>query len=87
MNEEKCYGWFSDYMQEAKLINPKCIDMYAEPKKFLPPYNYWWQDGKKVLVTEVTNSEIRKPHLIANKSVFLGKLDKFCCISDVLLNE
>ena len=87
MNEENYYGWFSYQIQEIKIKNPKCFDMFTEPTKFVPPYNYWWQDGKKVLVTEVTNSEIIKPHLKANKSVCIGKLDRFCCLSDILLNE
>jgi hypothetical protein len=46
-----------------------------------PPYTYWLQGNKKVLVTDVTlTPEVMKRHS-ENGAIFLGKLDKFCCRS------
>jgi len=79
------YGWFSEEIQSKRVENPlehkirTGISFSTSIKS--PPYTYWIQDGKKVLVTDITNTpDVMKRHTESN-AVFLGKIDEFYCRS------
>ena len=79
------YGWFSEQVQSRRLYRPsehKLQRNNSNPVSITsPPYTYWLQGKKKVLVTDVTlTTESMQRHKESN-AVFLGKLDKFCCRS------
>ncbi len=42
-----------------------------------PPYNYWLQGDKKVLVPEITHTSIATPRQVANGDIYLGRVDKY----------
>ena len=79
------YGWFSEDVQMLRSIKPVEYKLRRDGSKTMtiksPPYTYWLQGNKKVLVTDVTlTPEVMKRHS-ENGAIFLGKLDKFCCRS------
>lgn len=79
------YGWFSEVIQSRRVYNPSEHILGRGTSNSVsitsPPYTYWLQGKKKVLVTDVTlTNEAMKRHTESN-SIFLGKLDKFCCRS------
>jgi hypothetical protein len=84
-DEIQYYGWFSVELQALRVGNPTDHKLRMNNGKIKtltsPPYTYWFQGDKKVLVTDITNTdEVIKRHKTTN-SIFLGKLDKFCCRS------
>lgn len=79
------YGWFSPEIQSRRLEKPAQhklrpgISTSTSIKS--PPYTYWLQGDKKIMVTDVTlTPEAMKRHIESN-AVFLGKLDKLYCRS------
>jgi hypothetical protein len=79
------YGWFSEVIQSRRLYRPSEHTLRRNTSNSVlitsPPYTYWLQGKKKVLVTDVTlTTESMQRHKESN-AVFLGKLDKFCCRS------
>lgn len=79
------YGWFSEDVQMLRSVKPVEHKLRGDGSKTMtiksPPYTYWLQGNKKVLVTDVTlTPEVMKRHS-ENGAMFLGKLDKFCCRS------
>ena len=79
------YGWFSEEVQMSRTSKPIDYKLRRNGLKTMtiksPPYTYWFQGNKKVLVTDVTlTSEEMKRHSESG-AIFLGKLDKFCCRS------
>jgi hypothetical protein len=79
------YGWFSEVIQSRRIYNPSRHTLgrgTSNPVSLTsPPYTYWLQGKKKVLVTDVTLTNIVMKRHKESNSVFLGKLDKFCCRS------
>ena len=79
------YGWFSEDVQILRSVKPVEYKLRRDGSKTMtiksPPYTYWLQGNKKVLVTDVTlTPEVMKRHSECG-AIFLGKLDKFCCRS------
>ena len=79
------YGWFSEEVQMSRSVKQVEYKLRRDGLKTMtiksPPYTYWLQGNKKVLVTDVTlTPEVMKRHS-ENGSIFLGKLDEFCCRS------
>jgi hypothetical protein len=79
------YGWFSKEVQMSRTSKPIDYKLRRDGLKTMtiksPPYTYWFQGNKKVLVTDVTlTSEEMKRHSESG-AIFLGKLDKFYCRS------
>jgi hypothetical protein len=78
------YGWYSEEVQASRIANQTQHNIKINNSKRIiksPPYTYWLQGDKKVLVTDVTNTqEIMERH-IKNNAIFLGKLHAFCCRS------
>ena len=86
-HEVQYYGWFSEEVQASRIVNKKehkirMKNVNTNRKTIKsPPYTYWTQGEKKVLVTDVTlTDEVMTRHKATN-AIFLGKLDKFCCVS------
>ena len=79
------YGWFSEVIQSKRVYNPSEHTLRrgtSNPETITsPPYTYWLQGKKKVLVTDVTLTNIVMKRHKESNAVFLGKLDKFCCRS------
>jgi hypothetical protein len=79
------YGWFSEAIQSKRVYNPSEHTLRrgtSNPETITsPPYTYWLQGKKKVLVTDVTLTNIVMKRHKESNAVFLGKLDKFCCRS------
>jgi len=80
------FGWFSEAQQQLRvshptkhLLNGKIIQS--------PPYTYWTQGDRKVLVTEVTHSSLPTPRQIKNGDIYLGQIDKYCGRSYTRLPE
>lgn len=88
-SEVEYYGWFSPEIQSRRLEKPAQhklrpgISTTTSTSISIksPPYTYWLQGDKKIMVTDVTlTTEAMKRHTESN-AVFLGKLDKFYCCS------
>jgi hypothetical protein len=81
------YGWYSEELQTSRIENQIShrlrgfTGITTSRTIKSPPYTYWFQGKNKVLVTDVTNTaEVMQRHKETG-SIFLGKLDKFCCRS------
>ena len=86
-DEIQYYGWFSEEVQASRMGNQTHHKIRTnntnDNRKTIksPPYTYWLQGKKKILVTDVTlTDEVMTRHKETN-AIFLGKLDKFCCRS------
>jgi hypothetical protein len=96
-DEIRYYGWFSEEVQASRMGNQTehkirmniananaNTNANANANRTTiksPPYTYWLQGKKKILVTDVTlTDEVMTRHKETN-AIFLGKLDKFCCRS------
>ncbi len=80
------FGWYSPALQQLRISNPT-YHKYKGQTFSSPPYTYWYKDGKKILVTEITETSDPTPRQIKNNDIYLGPLDKYCCRSYVLLKE
>ena len=80
------FGWYSPALQQLRLSHP--TEHQYNGKIFISPaYTYWYKDGKKILVTEVTMTSIPTHRQKKNGDLYLGPLDKYCCRSYVRLSE
>jgi hypothetical protein len=80
------FGWFSEAQQQLRVSNPK---EHAFQGKIMtsPPYTYWIQGDRKVLVTEITHTSIPTPRQIKNGDIYLGQVDKYWGRSYTRLGE
>ena len=70
------FGWYSPALQQLRLSYPTSHDFNG--KLIMgPPYTYWYQGDKKVLVTEITLTSIPTPRQIKNGDICIGLLDKY----------
>lgn len=72
------YGWYSEAVQCLRICNPT-EHLYKRKgiKLSSPPYSYWKQGDKLVLVTEITNDAFPTPRQVKNRDIFLGPLDSY----------
>lgn len=72
------YGWYSDAVQCLRICNPT-EHPYKNKGIALPspPYTYWKQGDKLVLVTEITNDAFPTPRQVKNGDIFLGPIDSY----------
>jgi hypothetical protein len=72
------YGWYSEAVQCLRICNPT-QHLYKNKGIILtsPPYTYWKQNDKLVLVTEITNTAFPTPRQVKNGDIFLGPLDSY----------
>ena len=83
---ELYFGWFSQAQQQMRVSEP--IEHKFNGRVIIsPPYCYWTQGDRKVLVTEITHSGIPTPRQVKNGDIYLGQVDKYCCRSYTRLAE
>lgn len=72
------YGWYSEAVQCLRKCNPT-EHQYKNKGMTLtaPPYTYWKQGDKLVLVTEITNNAFPTPRQVKNGDIFLGPVDTY----------
>ena len=80
-NQEKrvYYGWYCPAIQQLRLDNPT---YHASPSRQIiesPPYSFYLTpDGRKVLVTEITESKTPSERQLKNGDIFLGEVATYC---------
>jgi hypothetical protein len=70
------FGWYSEAAQQLR-ISHQTEHRHNGKNIKSPPYCYWLQGGKKVLVTEVSHTSIPTPRQKANGDICIGQLDKY----------
>ena len=70
------FGWFSPAQQQLRVSHPT-EHIHRGKIMTSPPYTYWTQGDRKVLVTEITHSNIPTPRQVKNGDIYLGQLDKY----------
>jgi len=70
------HGWYSEAAQQLRVSYPS-RHKYNRQIMESPPYCYWMQGDRKVLVTEVTHTSIPTPRQVANGDIYLGRIDKY----------
>jgi hypothetical protein len=83
---ELYFGWFSPAQQQMRVSYPTEHKFNGRTIKS-PPYCYWTQGDRKVLVTEITHTGIPTPRQVKNGDIYLGQVDKYCCRSYTRLAE
>ena len=72
------YGWYSEAVQCLRICNPTEHPYKNKGIKLTsPPYTYWKQGEKLVLVTEITNTAFPTPRQVKNGDIFLGPIDSY----------
>ena len=86
-NQEKrvYYGWYCPAIQQLRLDNPtyhaSLRTRTCGQRQVIesPPYSlYLTPDGRKVLVTEITESNTPSERQIKNGDIFLGEVATYC---------
>ena len=70
------FGWYSEALQQLRVAYPS-EHLYNGKIITRPPYCYWIQRDKKVLVTEVTHTSIPSPRQVKNGDICIGPVDKY----------
>ncbi len=70
------FGWYSQASQQLRISNPT-THLHNGKIIMSPPYMYWTQGYRKVLVTEVTHSSIPTPRQVKNGDIYLGQVDHY----------
>ena len=79
------FGWYSEALQQLR-VSHQTEHKHNGKLYPSPPYTYWYQNNKKILVTEITMTSIPTPRQIKNGDIYLGPLDKYYGRSYVRLN-
>lgn len=78
------FGWYSEAAQQLRVAYP--IQHKFNGKLVTsPPYCYWLQGDKKILVTEVTHTSIPTPRQVENGTICVGQVDKYFKRSEIRL--
>ena len=80
------HGWFSTAQQQLRVSHPT-EHQFGGKIITSPPYTYWIQGDRKVLVTEVTHTSIPTARQVKNGDIYLGKVDKYWGRSYTQLGE
>jgi len=70
------FGWYSEAAQQLRIAYPSQHKFNGKVMTS-PPYCYWSQGDKKVIVTEVTHTSIPTPRQVKNGDICIGQLDKY----------
>lgn len=70
------YGWFSEEQQRHRVLYPT-KHMFKGKTIISPPYTYYLQGNKKVLVTEITHSPEPTQQQIKNGDICIGLVDNY----------
>lgn len=78
------FGWYSEAAQQLRVAYPS---QHTSNGKIIksPPYCYWLQGDKKILVTEVTHTSIPTQRQVANGTICVGQVDKYFKRSEIRL--
>ena len=82
-NQEKrvYYGWYCPAIQQLRLDNPTYHASLRNRAIAIesPPYSFYLTpDGRKVLVTEITESKTPSERQVKNGDIFLGEVATYC---------
>ena len=70
------FGWYSEAAQALRVSNQ--TDHYYNGRLIKsPPYCYWIQGDKKILVTEITHTSVPTPRQVKNGDICVGQVDKY----------
>ena len=70
------FGWFSPAQQSMRVSHPS-THRFNGTIITSPPYCYWSQGDKKVIVTEITHSSLPTARQVKNGDIYLGQVDKY----------
>jgi hypothetical protein len=70
------YGWFSQAQQQLRVLYPT-KHLFNGMVIQSPPYTYYLQGDKKVLVTEITHSSVPTYRQIRNGDICIGQVDGY----------
>ena len=80
------HGWYSPALQQLRLSNPT-YHSFKGNIMMGPPYTYWYQGKKRVLVTEITHTSVPTARQVKNGDIYVGQIDKYCCRSYMRFRE
>lgn len=75
------YGWYCPAIQQLRLDNPTYHAHASLRTRIIesPPYSFYLTpDGRKVLVTEITESKTPSERQVKNGDIFLGEIATYC---------
>ena len=75
------YGWYCPAIQQLRLDNPTYHASLRNRAIAIesPPYSFYLTpDGRKVLVTEITESKTPSQRQVKNGDIFLGEVATYC---------
>jgi hypothetical protein len=70
------YGWYSEALQRLRVLHPT-EHLFKGSQIFGPPYMYYSQGDRKVLVTEVSHTWIPTPRQVKNGDICVGRVDAY----------
>lgn len=70
------YGWYSEALQRLRVLHPT-EHIFKGSQIFGPPYMYYSQGNRKVLVTEVSHTRIPTPRQVKNGDICVGRVDMY----------
>ena len=70
------YGWYSEALQRLRVLHPT-EHMFKGSQIFGPPYMYYSQGNRKVLVTEISHTWIPTPRQVKNGDICVGRVDMY----------
>lgn len=70
------YGWYSEALQRLRVLHPT-EHIFKGSQIFGPPYMYYSQGDRKVLVTEVSHTWIPTPRQVKNGDICVGRVDVY----------
>jgi len=70
------YGWYSEALQRLRVLHPT-EHLFKGSRIFGPPYMYYSQGDRKVLVTEVSHTWIPTPRQVKNGDICVGRVDAY----------
>ena len=80
------HGWYSPALQQLRLSHPT-YHSFKGTVMMGPPYTYWYQGKKRVLVTEITHTGVPTARQVKNGDIYVGQIDKYCCRSYMRFRE
>jgi hypothetical protein len=70
------YGWYSEALQRLRVLHPT-EHIFKGSRIFGPPYMYYSQGDRKVLVTEVSHTWIPTTRQVKNGDICVGRVDAY----------
>ena len=70
------YGWYSEALQRLRVLHPT-EHIFKGSQIFGPPYMYYSQGDRKVLVTEISHTWVPTPRQVKNGDICVGRVDVY----------